>query len=134
MKNLRVIREDRDLLQKDVANALGISRATYSNYEAGLRHPDPDMLKKLADIYAVSIDELLDYTPKNNAKDILRTDERILLKKYRSLSKRGRERTLKQIDFELKMESACKYEIKEQLSHVAESGTAEKSNQQDRRK
>ena len=126
MKNLRVIREERDLLQKDVANILGISRATYSNYEAGLRSPDPNMLKKLADLYAVSIDELLGYSPKNNAKDILCTDERILLKKYRSLSPKGRERTLKQLDFELKMEHVCAYKIKDQLSHVAESRTADK--------
>ena len=108
MKNLRFIREDRDLLQKDVANALGISRATYSNYESGLRSPDPDMLIKIAEFYGVSVDELLGYTPKNRTTDILRSDERILLKKYRSLSGKGRERTLKQIDFELKMEAACK--------------------------
>ena len=111
MENLRMIREERDLRQKDVADFLGISRATYSNYEAGLRSPDPNMLKRIADFYAVSIDELLDYTPKKHAKDVLRIDERILLKKYRSLSRKGRERTLKQVDFELKMESVDLHEI-----------------------
>lgn len=131
MRNLRIIREDRDLLQKDAAYALGISRAAYSNYEAGLRSPDPDMLKKMADLYAVSIDELLDYRPKNQAADILRTEERLLLKKYRSLSQKGRERTLKQLDFELKMEAACKYEIKQQNPRVAESKAEEKSKQQE---
>ena len=132
MKNLRIIREEQNLLQKDVAKALGISRATYSNYEAGLRSPDPSMLKKIADFYAVSIDELLDYRPKNQVRDILRTEERLLLKKYRSLSRKGRERTLKQLDFELKMEAAYKYEIKQQNSCVAESKTEEKPKQQEK--
>ncbi len=93
------------MLQKDVAQALGVSRATYSNYEAGLRSPDPDMLKKMADFYSVSIDELLDYKSKKYPKDILLIDEQILLKKYRSLSKKGKERTLRQIDFELDFET-----------------------------
>ena len=110
MNNLRKIREERGILQKEVAVTLGISRATYSNYETGLRNPDPEMLRALAGFYSVSIDELLDYVPEDAGRLILSYDERQLLKKYRSLSPMGQERTLKQIDFEVKMESKYSYE------------------------
>lgn len=58
-QRLRKLREDRGLLQKDVGTKLGVSDRTVGNYEADDRSPDPDMLKKLADYYGVSIDILL---------------------------------------------------------------------------
>ena len=36
-KRLRDLREDSDMLQKDVANLLGISQQYYSEYECGNR-------------------------------------------------------------------------------------------------
>ena len=61
---LKSLREDRDLHQKDVASYLGVSRSAYSNYENGSREPGIEILKKLADFFRVSMDELLGYTPK----------------------------------------------------------------------
>lgn len=56
---LREMRESRKLLQKEVGNALGISDRSIGNYEANDRKPDPEMLKKLAEFYGVSIDFLV---------------------------------------------------------------------------
>ena len=65
-KNLRSIREDNDLKQKDLAKHLNVSQNTYSQYETGVISITAEMLIKLADYYNVSIDYLLDRT--NNPK------------------------------------------------------------------
>lgn len=65
-RNLRSIREDRDIRQKDVAAYLNVSQNTYSQYETGVISLTADILIKLSDYYGVSIDYLLDRT--NNPK------------------------------------------------------------------
>ena len=99
------LREDLDLHQKDVAKYLGISRSAYSNYENGTRKPDPETLKKLAELFHVSVDELLDYTPENSAEFRLCSKEKELILKYRALSKIGRLRIERQLQFEQELES-----------------------------
>lgn len=59
---LTSLRKDRKLLQADVANKVGIARATYGAYEQGSRQPDFDTLEKLADFFGVSLDYLLGRT------------------------------------------------------------------------
>ena len=59
---LTQLRKERKLLQIDVANKLEIGRATYGAYEQGIRQPDFDTLKKIADFFNVSIDYLLGNT------------------------------------------------------------------------
>ena len=61
-KNLRAIREDRDIKQKQVAEILNVSQNTYSQYETGVISLTAEVLIKLADYYNVSIDYLLDRT------------------------------------------------------------------------
>ncbi len=65
-KNLREIREDRDIKQKDIANVLNVSQNTYSQYETGIIPITAETLIKLADYYGVSIDYLLDRTDNPN--------------------------------------------------------------------
>ena len=61
-KNLRAIREDRDIKQKDIAKVLNVSQNTYSQYETGVISLTAEILIKLSDYYDVSIDYLLDRT------------------------------------------------------------------------
>ncbi len=61
-KNLRSIREDRDIKQKDIAKVLNVSQNTYSQYETGVISLTAEVLIKLADFYGVSVDYLLDRT------------------------------------------------------------------------
>ena len=65
-KNLRAVREDRDIKQKDVAKYLSVSQNTYSQYETGVIALTAEILIKLSKYYNVSIDYLLDQT--NNPK------------------------------------------------------------------
>ena len=61
-KNLRAIREDRDLRQADLAKVLNVSQNTYSQYENGVISLTAETLIKLARFYGVSVDYLLDQT------------------------------------------------------------------------
>ena len=56
MNRIRDLREDRDLRQIDVANAVGIDQQTISNYETERTRPDSEALIRLADYFGVSID------------------------------------------------------------------------------
>lgn len=56
---LRDLREDSDLLQKDVANILNCSQVCYSYYENGMRDIPTQVLITLSNHYDVSIDYIL---------------------------------------------------------------------------
>lgn len=59
---IRDLREDHDLLQKDVASYLQCTQVCYSNYEMGKRDIPTDVLKALALYYNTSTDYLLGLT------------------------------------------------------------------------
>ena len=59
---IRDLREDRDLLQKDMAEYLKCSQVCYSHYETGKRDIPTDVLIKLAQIHHTTTDYLLGLT------------------------------------------------------------------------
>ena len=67
-KNLRNIREDRDIKQKEIAAYLNVSQNTYSQYETGVISLTAEILIKLANYYNVSVDFLLDRTNNPNTQ------------------------------------------------------------------
>jgi len=62
-ENIRSLRIDHGYTQKQIAEHLGISQNTYSQYEIGALNYPVDALCKLADLYGVSVDYLLGRTP-----------------------------------------------------------------------
>ena len=65
-KRIRDLREDKDLTQKDLAEALHCSQQVYSNYELGQRDIPTDILIKLSKFHNVSVDYILGIS--NNPK------------------------------------------------------------------
>ncbi|MCD8049386.1 MAG: helix-turn-helix domain-containing protein [Clostridia bacterium] len=62
-RRIKDLREDFGLTQTDIAKLLNTTQRTYSRYETGANSTIPlDILIKLADIYNVSIDYLLERT------------------------------------------------------------------------
>ena len=60
MKNrIRDLREDHDLTQQELADAIGITQRKYSYLETGTQQLTDEILVKLANYYDVSIDYLL---------------------------------------------------------------------------
>ena len=62
MLRIKDIREDKDLLQKDVANFLNVSQTNYSKYELGKINIPINTLRKMAIFFDTSIDYLLGLT------------------------------------------------------------------------
>ena len=60
MNNLKTIRKRSKKAQKDIAAALGVSRATLWNYETGHRKLAFDIAVKLAKIYGCSVADFVD--------------------------------------------------------------------------
>ena len=61
-RRLRDLREDHDLLQKDLATYLQCTQVCYSNYEIGKRDVPTEILIQLARFYHTSTDYLLGLT------------------------------------------------------------------------
>lgn len=65
MNRLKELREDKDLLQKDIADIINVDQSNYSKYELEKINIPIEYLRILADYYNTSIDYIL-----------YRTDER----------------------------------------------------------
>ena len=57
---LKNLREEHKMTQAELASALGLGATTISMYEKDERDPDTSTLKKIAEIFNVSTDYLLD--------------------------------------------------------------------------
>lgn len=61
-RRIRDFREDRDLTQKQLGEAVGVSQRTYAYYESGQRMLTPQVLCALARFHNTSVDYLLELT------------------------------------------------------------------------
>lgn len=59
MSHLRDLREDHDLLQKEIAAILNVTQQHYSRIELGVNELTVDQLRTLAEYYNVSADYIL---------------------------------------------------------------------------
>ncbi|MDQ5984185.1 MAG: hypothetical protein RUMPE_01224 [Eubacteriales bacterium SKADARSKE-1] len=71
-KNLKSLRQSQGITQAQLADSLGISASTVGMYEQGRREPEAAMLKKIALVFKISVDDLLDTLPsfKNSDRDV----------------------------------------------------------------
>ena len=83
-ENLKLYRENKKMTQTEVAEALGIKSATVSKYESGTIEPNIESLKKLAQLFDISIGELLNEDDfdisKINVLEVLREQKNMKLK------------------------------------------------------
>lgn len=57
--NIRFFRKANNLTQEELSKQLGGSKNLVSNYENGISTPDISTLVKLADIFDITLDELV---------------------------------------------------------------------------
>lgn len=56
---IRQLREDRGLKQRELAEKIGVDRTSLSSYENSKRIPDIFILCSIADVFQISLDELV---------------------------------------------------------------------------
>ena len=75
--NIMRIRKESRLTQADLAEFLGVTKASVSKWETGQSYPDIETLPKIATYFGVSIDELLGYEPQMTKAGIRDACERL---------------------------------------------------------
>ncbi len=63
-------RHKRGITQDEVAEYMGVSKASVSKWETGTTYPDITLLPRLASYFNISIDELMGYEPQMTKEDI----------------------------------------------------------------
>lgn len=99
---LRKFRKENGYSQNHIANILGVERSTYTYYETGKTVPVIFDLMRLADLYSVSLDDLLGFhadssdplafgDPRQPVKTTVRRKERYLSEAVQDLSAEERQ-------------------------------------------
>lgn len=63
-------RKEKGITQDELANYIGVSKASVSKWETGQSYPDITFLPELAAYFNISIDDLMDYEPQMTKEDI----------------------------------------------------------------
>lgn len=91
---LKALRQKHNLSQKELAEILKVSTGTVGNWEVGLREPDFKTLIKIADLFNVSCDCLLDRfsndgnSNENSIRISVSSIEEEMLSEFRSVGKK----------------------------------------------
>jgi transcriptional regulator with XRE-family HTH domain len=89
-ENLNILRKTKGLSQEELAIRLNVVRQTISKWEKGLSVPDADMLIRIAEIFEISVSELLGSKLDNNtdinivSEQLSRINEQLAIKNRRA--------------------------------------------------
>lgn len=88
--NIKRLRQQKGMTQEILAEKLHIVRQTVSKWEKGLSVPDSEMLVRLAEVFEVSVSELLgetpDFVPEKDsvAEQLALINEQLIIKNRRA--------------------------------------------------
>lgn len=106
---IKMLRESKNLQQKELAKQLNIATSTYNNYEKGIREPDYIFLKTIANYFNVTTDFLLGLTDDPKLKILKGSDLPEELKdKIEMIETYAEKLTSEEIEFALKLASKMK--------------------------
>lgn len=86
-KKIKLYRENKNMTQVEIAEALGVKPATVSKYESGTLEPNIEALKKLSELFEVTIDELLN--DKEDEFDISKINILNMLREQKDMKLKG---------------------------------------------
>ena len=69
--NIAMLRNVKGYSQEEVAERIGVSRQAYAKWEKGETVPDVERCQKLAELYGVTIDSLVNYSNKIGATTLI---------------------------------------------------------------
>lgn len=88
LENLKKLRENAKITQKQLAEAIGVSQQSINKYENHNIEPDIETLIRIADYFDTSVDDLIGHGQAvAEPNDTLSSDEKKLLSGYRRLTK-----------------------------------------------
>lgn len=96
-ENIKTLRAEKGLLQRELANLLKTSNSTICDWERGRCEPSIEDLIKLADIFGVSVGYLIGHEDDFGVvkvKNELTTSEETLLGYYRKLNEHDKHKVL----------------------------------------
>ena len=76
-EKIKQIRKDKGLQQKAVASEVGLDQSNYNKVENGRREPSVEVLQKLAVIFGVTVDELLNADDKKQPTPVTVEDKTV---------------------------------------------------------
>ena len=74
---LKRLREQHDISQMDLAQAMGVNRMTINNYEMGKRIPDLDFVIKAAEYFSVSLEYISGRTEYSDKEELELLSDRV---------------------------------------------------------
>lgn len=100
-ERLKTLRKIKKYSQQEVADYLKVIRQTYSHYETGRIIPTYKNFMKLAELYGISVNSLIELTDMGENEDVARTDfsklsdeEWKLVNYYRMMDQRDKTETI----------------------------------------
>lgn len=75
LQHLKQLRKEKKYTQNYVSNFLGVSRGKYAKLENGFNNLDLENIIKLANLYNVTVDELLCLSNEKDNKNLINTNE-----------------------------------------------------------
>ena len=84
-QRIRQFRKEAGFSQKDISEAMNVTRNTVLNWEKGKYRPDPDLFPELCDFLGISLNDLFGIHPEER----ITPHERILIDQYRRISAGG---------------------------------------------
>ena len=95
LKNLRKLREEKGVTQKQLADVISVSQQSINKYENHNIEPDIDTLIKMADYFETSVDYIVGHSKIRRKIEIvnsydLNAEETKLVEDYRKLSNKQR--------------------------------------------
>jgi transcriptional regulator with XRE-family HTH domain len=84
-RRVRELRAHKKLSQTELGNLVGLHYTHVSRYERGVARPSADTLKKLAEVFGVSTDYLLDGSAHEAAESVV--EDRELLRQFQEIDK-----------------------------------------------
>lgn len=70
-ENLIWLRHEKRITQEQLADFIGVTKASVSKWENGLSYPDIETLPRLATFFDVSLDDLMGYEPDLDEEQIM---------------------------------------------------------------
>lgn len=99
-RNIKFLREERRMTQGELGERLGKTYSTVARWEAGTSSPQVNTVLKMAELFDVDIEDLLNYDLSDPESNRGLTDEEVkFIDLFRELSEEGKEKAWEQLEF-----------------------------------